>query len=111
MNEATARIKINTLLEAAGWRFFADGDRPANIQLAPSVTILIGSPGFLQKGHRSGPSPCPRIPTGKGARGDGLRGKGGCEGQGVDRGRGRGRLCSRVGKVAGKCQQSPVRRE
>ena len=39
MNEATARIKINTLLEAAGWRFFADGDRPANIQLEPSVTI------------------------------------------------------------------------
>ena len=25
MNEATARIKINKLLEAAGWRFFADG--------------------------------------------------------------------------------------
>ena len=23
MNEATARIKINNLLEAAGWRFFA----------------------------------------------------------------------------------------
>ncbi len=39
MNEATARIKINTLLEAAGWRFFADGDQPANIQLEPSVTI------------------------------------------------------------------------
>ena len=39
MNEATARIKINTLLEAAGWCFFADGDRPANIQLEPSVTL------------------------------------------------------------------------
>ena len=39
MNEATARIKINTLLEAAGWRFFADGDRPANIQLEPSVSL------------------------------------------------------------------------
>ena len=39
MNEATARIKINKLLEAAGWRFFADGDRPANIQLEPSVSI------------------------------------------------------------------------
>ena len=26
MNEATARIKINKLLEAAGWRFFADGN-------------------------------------------------------------------------------------
>ena len=39
MNEATARIKINTLLEAAGWRFFADGDQPANIRLEPSVTL------------------------------------------------------------------------
>ena len=39
MNEATARIKINKLLEAAGWRFFADGDQPANIQLEPSVTL------------------------------------------------------------------------
>ena len=39
MNEATARIKINTLLEAAGWRFFAAGDQPANIRLEPSVTI------------------------------------------------------------------------
>ncbi len=37
--EATARIKINKQLEAAGWRFFADGSRPANIRLEPSVTI------------------------------------------------------------------------
>jgi type I restriction enzyme, R subunit len=37
--EATARIKINKLLEAAGWRFFAEGGLPANIQLEPSVTI------------------------------------------------------------------------
>jgi type I restriction enzyme R subunit len=37
--EATARIKINKLLEAAGWRFFADGSKPANIRLEPSVTI------------------------------------------------------------------------
>jgi type I restriction enzyme R subunit len=28
MKEATARIKINKLLEAAGWRFFADAERP-----------------------------------------------------------------------------------
>lgn len=28
--EATARIKINRLLEAAGWRFFGDGALPAN---------------------------------------------------------------------------------
>jgi len=37
--EATARIKINKLLEAGGWRFFPGGDQPANIRLEPSVTI------------------------------------------------------------------------
>ncbi len=37
--EATARIKINKLLEAAGWRFFPDGNAPANIRLEPSITI------------------------------------------------------------------------
>lgn len=37
--EATARIKINKLLESAGWRFFAKGSIPANIRLEPSVTI------------------------------------------------------------------------
>lgn len=37
--EATARIKINKLLEAAGWRFFQDGHAPANIRLEPGVTI------------------------------------------------------------------------
>ena len=40
MNEATARIKINNLLEAAGWHFFADGNKPANICLETGVTIL-----------------------------------------------------------------------
>lgn len=39
MNEATARIKINKLLEKAGWRFFADGKEPANIRLEPSVAL------------------------------------------------------------------------
>ena len=39
MNEATARIKINKLLEAAGWRFFAAGNKPANICLETGVTI------------------------------------------------------------------------
>ncbi len=39
MKEATARIKINKLLESAGWRFFDDGDKPANIRLEASVTI------------------------------------------------------------------------
>lgn len=37
--EATARIKINRLLETAQWRFFKDGHLPANIQLEPSVTL------------------------------------------------------------------------
>ncbi len=39
MSEAAARIKINKLLEAAGWRFFAEGDGAANVCLEPSVTI------------------------------------------------------------------------
>ncbi len=39
MKEATARIKINKLLETAGWCFFADGNTPANIQLEPSIKI------------------------------------------------------------------------
>ena len=59
MNEATARIKINKLLEAAGWRFFADGNKPANICLETGVTIKAAdldslgndfektSPGFI----------------------------------------------------------------
>ena len=38
-NEATARIKINKLLEAAGWRFFADAEGSSNIQLEPSITL------------------------------------------------------------------------
>ena len=37
--EATARIKINRLLETAGWRFFPEGSAPANIRLEPTVTI------------------------------------------------------------------------
>jgi type I restriction enzyme R subunit len=37
--EAVARIKINKLLEAAGWRFFPDGSAPANIRLEPTVAI------------------------------------------------------------------------
>ena len=39
MNEATARIKINHLLEQAGWRFLPEGNEPANIRLEPSVEI------------------------------------------------------------------------
>ena len=37
--EATSRIKINRLLEAAGWRFFPQDGVPANIRLEPSVSI------------------------------------------------------------------------
>jgi type I restriction enzyme R subunit len=39
MKEATARIKINKLLEEAGWRFFQDGKLPANIRLEHNATI------------------------------------------------------------------------
>jgi type I restriction enzyme R subunit len=37
--EATARAKINHLLEGAGWRFFAQGGQPANICLEPTVKL------------------------------------------------------------------------
>jgi type I restriction enzyme R subunit len=37
--EAQARIKINKLLEASGWRFFDDANGPANIALEPGVTL------------------------------------------------------------------------
>ena len=39
MKEASARIKINKLLEAAGWRFFGNEQGPANIRLEPSVAL------------------------------------------------------------------------
>lgn len=39
MREATARIKINRLLESAGWRFFPAEDSPANIRLEAGVTL------------------------------------------------------------------------
>lgn len=37
--KAKARIKINKLLKNAGWRFFDDEKRLANIQLEPNVKI------------------------------------------------------------------------
>jgi type I restriction enzyme R subunit len=37
--EALARIKINALLEASGWRFFDGPNGPANTQLEPNVKI------------------------------------------------------------------------
>ena len=39
MNEATARIKINKLLERSGWRFFPGGNEPVNVRLEPNVPI------------------------------------------------------------------------
>ena len=39
MNEATARIRINGFLEKAGWRFFREGNKPANVRLEPTVAL------------------------------------------------------------------------
>ncbi len=39
MNEATARIKINRMLKAAGWKFFDDDNGPANIRLEPNAAL------------------------------------------------------------------------
>ena len=37
--EAKARIKINKMLESAGWRFFDNEEGPANIQVEANVKI------------------------------------------------------------------------
>ena len=50
MKEASARIKINKLLEGAGWHFFADAKSPANIQLELSVVL---KPQDLSAGVRT----------------------------------------------------------
>ena len=39
MSEATARIRINRLLEEAGWRFFDGDDGPANVSLEAGVKL------------------------------------------------------------------------
>ncbi len=39
MNEPTARIKINKLLEQSGWRFFDEEGKPGNILLEHGATI------------------------------------------------------------------------
>jgi type I restriction enzyme R subunit len=39
MKEATARIKINKLLEAAGWRFFPEDGKLANIRLEHTTSL------------------------------------------------------------------------
>ena len=41
INEATARIKINRQLEAAGWRFFDDTKGLANVVLEPNVKVTV----------------------------------------------------------------------
>lgn len=56
MKEAAARIKVNKLLEAAGWRFFADGDHPANICLELSVTIKSSDLDALGDSREAGSS-------------------------------------------------------
>ena len=38
--EAKARIKINKLLEEAGWRFFDDENGKANISLETKIKII-----------------------------------------------------------------------
>lgn len=37
--EAKARIRINELLSKSGWRFFTDGNGPANVQLEAHVKL------------------------------------------------------------------------
>ena len=37
--EAQARIKINKLLETAGWRFFDDTNGKANVALEPNIKL------------------------------------------------------------------------
>jgi type I restriction enzyme R subunit len=44
--EASARIKINKLLEEAGWRFLADENGPANITLETGVSI---TPEYMEE--------------------------------------------------------------
>lgn len=39
--EATARIKIDKLLETAGGRFFFDGKTPANLQGLKLINVTI----------------------------------------------------------------------
>ena len=48
--EATARIKINKLLEAAGWRFFPTGSAPANIHVFRSGDLRAKGPTSSQPG-------------------------------------------------------------
>lgn len=51
--EAKARIKINALLEKAGWRFFSSPEGPATIIVEPSVKIEDAGDNFekVKKGY------------------------------------------------------------
>lgn len=49
--EASARIKINKLLEDSGWRFEADKNGPANIRLEPGVKYSELGDDFENKEH------------------------------------------------------------
>jgi hypothetical protein len=40
-SEAMARIKINRMLEKAGWRFFDSPEGPANILLENHIKIIL----------------------------------------------------------------------
>lgn len=53
--EALARIKINKLLEDAGWRFFDNEKGKANIQLEPNVKITkTDFDGLIKDGSKNG---------------------------------------------------------
>ena len=47
MNEATARTKINKLVERAGWRFFPEEGKLSNIRLEQGVAIKQADLGLL----------------------------------------------------------------
>ncbi len=49
--EAAARIKINKLLEESGWRFEADKNGPANIQLEPGIKYSELGDDFEKEAH------------------------------------------------------------
>ena len=56
-NEAHARIKLNKLLEEAGWRFFPEDGKPANIRLEHGVSLKavdLESLGSNFEGTRNG---------------------------------------------------------
>ena len=56
MKEATARIKMNKLLELAGWRFFAEGPLPSNIRLEADSCRVQGTAIDLACAATGGPS-------------------------------------------------------